>query len=49
MAASLTSDPPMVAPDTVNILLVDDKPARLLAYRAILGGLEEYLVDAGSG
>ncbi|HEY6984869.1 MAG TPA: response regulator [Rhodanobacteraceae bacterium] len=53
MAASLTSDEPMPsAPpttDAVNILLVDDQPARLLAYRAILGALPENLIEVGSG
>jgi signal transduction histidine kinase len=33
----------------VNILLVDDQPAKLLAYQAILSGLDENLVTAGSG
>ena len=33
----------------VNILLVDDQPARLLTYRAILEPLGERLVDASSG
>ena len=53
MAASLTSDEPLPsAPPTteaVNILLVDDQPARLLAYRAILDSLHENLIEAGSG
>ncbi len=35
--------------DRVNILLVDDQPARLLTYEAILGDLGENLVTAGSG
>ena len=51
MAASLTPFPRM--PGTpehapVNILLVDDQPARLLTYRAILEPLGERLVDANS-
>ena len=33
----------------VNILLVDDQPARLLTYRAILGDLKENLIEARSG
>ncbi len=33
----------------VNILLVDDQPARLLSYRAILEPLGETLVEASSG
>ena len=35
--------------DKVNILLVDDQPAKLLTYRAILEDLNENLVLAASG
>jgi len=57
MAASVMADdaplpaaePEAVAPEPVNILLVDDQPARLLTYRAILGDLHENLIDATSG
>jgi CheY-like chemotaxis protein len=35
--------------DKVNILLVDDQPARLLSYEAILAELGEHLVMARSG
>ena len=52
MAASLTSMDLAAAESTldpVNILLVDDQPARLLAYRVILGSLNENLVEASSG
>ena len=35
--------------DKVNILLVDDQPAKLLSYEAILGPLGENLVRANSG
>ena len=35
--------------DKVNILLVDDQPARLLSYRSILEGLKQNLVTANSG
>ncbi len=35
--------------DPVNILLVDDQPARLMSYRAILEPLGENLVEASSG
>jgi signal transduction histidine kinase/ActR/RegA family two-component response regulator len=35
--------------DRVGVLLVDDQPARLLSYRAILDGLELNLVEARSG
>ena len=34
--------------DPVNILLVDDQPAKLLSYRAILEELGENLISAGS-
>src|SRR5262245_58996688 len=33
----------------VNILMVDDQPAKLLSYEAMLGGLGENLIRAGSG
>ena len=36
-------------PDAVNILLVDDQPAKLLTYEAILEPLGENLIKAGSG
>jgi signal transduction histidine kinase len=50
VAASLTEAPVLTpAREPVNVLLVDDQPARLLAYRAILGSLNENLVEAGSG
>jgi PAS domain S-box-containing protein len=35
--------------DKVNILLVDDQPAKLLSYEAILGPLGEHLITARSG
>ncbi len=35
--------------EPVNILLVDDQPARLMSYRAILEPLGEHLVEASSG
>ena len=50
MAASLNPDMPIAAPqDPVNILLVDDQPARLLTYSAALAGLGENLIEASSG
>ena len=50
MVASLTPVPAGgEQPAPVNILLVDDQPARLLTYRAILEPLGERLVDASSG
>ena len=40
----------MLAPEEkANILLVDDMPARLLTYEAILGSLDQNLVRAQSG
>ncbi len=36
-------------PDKVNILLVDDQPARLLSYETILGELGQNLISARSG
>ena len=35
-------------PDPVNILLVDDQPAKLLSYEVILGELGETLIKANS-
>lgn len=40
---------PSAGDDRVNILLVDDQPARLLSYEAILGDLGQNLIRAGSG
>jgi len=34
--------------DKVNLLMVDDQPAKLLSYEAILSGLDENLIKAGS-
>src|ERR687893_1755661 len=39
----------MATPDKVNILLVDDQPAKLLAYEVILKDLGENLIKASSG
>jgi signal transduction histidine kinase len=38
----------LTAADPVNILLVDDQPAKLLSYEVILGELGEQLIKAGS-
>jgi signal transduction histidine kinase len=38
----------MIAHDPVNILLVDDQPAKLVTYEAILQDLGENLITAGS-
>jgi signal transduction histidine kinase len=38
----------MSASDQVNILLVDDQPAKLLSYEVILKGLGDNLIKAGS-
>jgi PAS domain S-box-containing protein len=40
---------PMGLNQKVNILLVDDQPAKLLSYEAILGELGENLIKAASG
>ena len=37
-----------MADDKVNILLVDDQPAKLLTYRAILGDIGENLLSANN-
>ncbi len=39
----------MNAQEKVNILMVDDQPAKLLSYEAILGELDENLIKASSG
>ncbi len=39
----------MSANEKVNILMVDDQPAKLLSYEAILGELGENLIKANSG
>jgi signal transduction histidine kinase len=39
----------MTSTDPVSILLVDDQPAKLLSYEAILEDLGENLIKAGSG
>jgi len=39
----------MTSSERVNILLVDDQPARLLSYEAILEGLGQNIVRANSG
>ena len=39
----------MSEPDQVNILLVDDQPAKLLSYEVILEELGEHLLKARSG
>ncbi|HET6318025.1 MAG TPA: response regulator, partial [Chloroflexota bacterium] len=39
----------MINSDKVNILLVDDQPSRLISYEAILAGLGQTIVKAGSG
>ena len=39
----------MTTTDPVNILMVDDQPAKLLSYEAILGDLGEHLITATSG
>lgn len=39
----------MPGKDRVNILLVDDQPAKIMTYETILGDLDENLISAGSG
>ncbi len=39
----------MTEHEKINILLVDDQPAKLLSYEAILHGLNENLIKASSG
>jgi signal transduction histidine kinase len=39
----------MQAHDTVNILMVDDQPAKLLSYEAMLTGLDVVLIKATTG
>jgi len=38
----------MAADEKVNILMVDDEPAKLLSYKVILAGLGENLIEASS-
>jgi PAS domain S-box-containing protein len=49
MNSALAASPLMSANDKVNILMVDDNPAKLLTYEAILAGLGENLIAATSG
>lgn len=45
----VTRPPSVAAADKVNILLVDDQPARLLTYQTVLAELNQNLVSASSG
>ncbi len=49
MATPLSAAVAMPEHGPANILLVDDNPARLLSYRAILAPLGENLIEANSG
>src|SRR5687768_17857849 len=48
MVASVAPERAMVSEERANILLVDDQPAKLLSYEAMLGGMGENLVHAAS-
>ena len=48
-ATELSARAQRARPDSVNILLVDDQPARLLSYETILGQLGQNLITARSG
>ncbi len=48
-AAASADGEPEHAADAVNILLVDDQPANLIALDAMLQGLGQHLIKAGSG
>src|SRR6202048_849789 len=48
MTQAVMTEAPMAAEDRVNILLVDDQPAKLLGYEVILSDLGENLIKAGS-
>ena len=39
----------MTTKEKVNILMVDDQPAKLLSYEVMLGELDENLIKAASG
>src|SRR6266545_6254213 len=49
VAASLSRGEAMTEHEKVNILLVDDQPAKLLSYEVILRDLGENLIKASSG
>src|SRR5258706_57565 len=49
LVAPLIRKMSMTKPEKVNILLVDDQPAKLLSYEAILHDLGENLLQATSG
>ena len=48
LADSASQAPIMTLNDTVNVLLVDDQPAKLLAYEVILQELGENLIKTAS-
>jgi signal transduction histidine kinase len=47
--AAVARNKAMSTHETVNILMVDDQPAKLLSYEAMLGDLGENLIKANSG
>src|SRR5260370_16007118 len=49
VASSLNGGEHMRGDEKLNILLVDDQPAKLLSYEVILRDLDENLIKAASG
>lgn len=45
----VVAEKPMTTKEKINILMVDDQPAKLLSYEVMLGELNENLIQATSG